>query len=316
MIIGGIFGTIWAAAKGIQLAETVTAALQGKKLGLKIKEKFIGDQELVTMISQQNLERKNISFKEIQKDLGNSDLITKTRVYAMSLQQWAVQKWQALTGKEKLATDQADLMVQEKQNLVGKTGLLQKTKEFLIGVRTLAIEKGKAMWEKIQTIYEQVSLSLKKRGLALTIKDFFQSIGNAAMKAVSSLSSIPVVGWALGIAAAATTIGLGMKLMSKGNDVVSPGYGKRTLMAPEGAIALNNKDTVIAGTNLGGKGGGKSEGKTAAPSIDLTPLINAVNNVTAAVNGLMNRPTSIMLDGKELAQKLQAPMAVVTRKTG
>ena len=32
------------------------------------------------------------------------------------------------------------------------------------------------------------------------------------------------------------------------------GYGKRTLMGPEGAIALNNKDTVIAGTNLFPKG--------------------------------------------------------------
>jgi len=30
----------------------------------------------------------------------------------------------------------------------------------------------------------------------------------------------------------------------------SQGYGKRTLFGPEGAIQLNNKDTVIAGTNL------------------------------------------------------------------
>ena len=35
------------------------------------------------------------------------------------------------------------------------------------------------------------------------------------------------------------------------------GYGSRTLMAPEGAIALNNNDTVIAGTNLGGGSGNK-----------------------------------------------------------
>jgi len=28
------------------------------------------------------------------------------------------------------------------------------------------------------------------------------------------------------------------------------GYGSRTLFGPEGAIQLNNKDTVIAGTNL------------------------------------------------------------------
>ena len=37
------------------------------------------------------------------------------------------------------------------------------------------------------------------------------------------------------------------------------GYGKRTLLAPEGSIALNNNDTVIAGTNLGGGGGGGTD---------------------------------------------------------
>jgi len=42
---------------------------------------------------------------------------------------------------------------------------------------------------------------------------------------------------------------------TKANDLLSEGtqstgYGKRTLLAPEGAFALNNKDTVIAGTNL------------------------------------------------------------------
>ena len=36
----------------------------------------------------------------------------------------------------------------------------------------------------------------------------------------------------------------------KGDDMISPGYGKRTIFSPEGSIALNNKDTIIAGTNL------------------------------------------------------------------
>lgn len=45
----------------------------------------------------------------------------------------------------------------------------------------------------------------------------------------------------------------------KGNDVLSPGkgdvrYGSRMLAGPEGVISLNNKDTVIAGTNLFKKG--------------------------------------------------------------
>jgi hypothetical protein len=40
--------------------------------------------------------------------------------------------------------------------------------------------------------------------------------------------------------------------VTTGEDILSPpsGYGTRTLMGPEGAIQLNNKDTVIAGTNL------------------------------------------------------------------
>jgi hypothetical protein len=60
----------------------------------------------------------------------------------------------------------------------------------------------------------------------------------------------------LAIAGAVTA---GLYSMVKGNDVMSPGdgstgYGKRTLMGPEGAIQLNNKDTVIAGTDLFKKG--------------------------------------------------------------
>jgi hypothetical protein len=82
----------------------------------------------------------------------------------------------------------------------------------------------------------------------------------------ASLAMIPVVGPALGAIAVAGMIGMLVKAASgssssakKGNDIMSPGdgssgYGKRTLFGPEGAIQLNNKDTVIAGTDLFKKG--------------------------------------------------------------
>ena len=35
----------------------------------------------------------------------------------------------------------------------------------------------------------------------------------------------------------------------------SPGYGKRTILSPEGSIALNDNDTILAGTNLGRNSG-------------------------------------------------------------
>jgi hypothetical protein len=34
------------------------------------------------------------------------------------------------------------------------------------------------------------------------------------------------------------------------DDMIQPGYGKRVLFSPEGSIAFNDKDTIVAGTNL------------------------------------------------------------------
>jgi hypothetical protein len=87
----------------------------------------------------------------------------------------------------------------------------------------------------------------------------------------------------------------------KGDDVFSEGgYGKRTILSPEGAIRLNDKDTIIAGTNLGGGGGGE----TIAPSIDLTPMITAINQVKASVDRLYSKDTSINLDGRKVGAGL------------
>jgi hypothetical protein len=78
----------------------------------------------------------------------------------------------------------------------------------------------------------------------------------------ASLSTIPVVGPALANIAVLGMLGMLIKAATssttsakKGKDIMSPapgggGYGKRTLFGPEGAIQLNDKDTVIAGTNL------------------------------------------------------------------
>ena len=67
---------------------------------------------------------------------------------------------------------------------------------------------------------------------------------------------------------------------SKGDDVFSGGYGKRTLLMPEGAIALNDKDTVIAGTKIS-KGDDVISGPTAVSDpIDYDKLAAATSNQT------------------------------------
>jgi len=131
--------------------------------------------------------------------------------------------------------------------------------EFLINTKNFIIEKGKLAIEKLQLGIETAINAIKRIGLLITIKDAFKSIASAAMSAYESAAKIPYIGWLLGAGAAAGVIALGASLMSKGNDIMSPGdgssgYGKRTLFGPEGAIQLNNKDTVIAGTDLFKKG--------------------------------------------------------------
>ena len=68
------------------------------------------------------------------------------------------------------------------------------------------------------------------------------------------------VGVAIALAAAVAGFAV-IKSMTKADDMVSPGgmggYGDRVLSSPKGSIALNNQDTVVAGTNLGGGNGNK-----------------------------------------------------------
>jgi len=76
-----------------------------------------------------------------------------------------------------------------------------------------------------------------------------QSIGAAIANRFSGNAKGGPVGIAAAGAGVAALIGT-MATYSKADDYVSPGYGKRTLSTPEGTVAFNDKDTIVAGTNL------------------------------------------------------------------
>ena len=106
--------------------------------------------------------------------------------------------------------------------------------------------------------------SVKKKGFFITLGETAVAAGQAVMKALGSLGPAGLLAPILGAAAFASIYAIGKSFL-KADDLVSQGgmsgYGSRTLMAPEGAIALNNNDTVIAGTNLGGGSGNKETNK-------------------------------------------------------
>jgi hypothetical protein len=196
-------------------------------------------------------------------------------------------------------------------SILGVVGSIVNGITFLIGLGT-----------KLGNVFGET----KEMGAVLgyTLKGLIWTAGSiAAMMAFASASAVPIIGPALGFIAAAAVIGLTNSLSSKvkiGNDMVSPGYGKRTLMGPEGTIALNDKDTVIAGTNLFGddiesksnsstekfeegkikvgKENNIKQSSPSQPSIDYTALANAI--VSALSASPMNVNVRGEINGKTL----------------
>jgi hypothetical protein len=148
----------------------------------------------------------------------------------------------------------------------------------------------------------------------------------AAFMVYASLSAIPVVGPFLAPIAVAGMISIIAKAViggkSKANDGIFPaaggsGYGKRTLLGPEGAIQLNNKDTVIAGTNLFGDDVKSEPGKAtemvgegemkATTSPSTTPKVD-MSQTNALLQQLISAVTTggvVTLDGQKVGEALK-----------
>ena len=122
-----------------------------------------------------------------------------------------------------------------------------------------------------------------------------------AATAVSFGAMIPVILGGVGAI-------MGLIASFTANDMMSapPGYGKRTLLGPEGAIQLNDKDTVIAGTNLFGNDvksePGKSTQMGSKGEIKLKSEGGDMSAVIAAINALANRPINVSIDGKKVIE--------------
>jgi hypothetical protein len=82
----------------------------------------------------------------------------------------------------------------------------------------------------------------------------------AASAATLGIGAIAIAAGIAGVIAAMSSAGAKAKTMDDG--IIPPGYGDRIISTPKGEIALNNQDTVVAGTNLGQGGGGSTDMST------------------------------------------------------
>ena len=82
------------------------------------------------------------------------------------------------------------------------------------------------------------------------------SVANAIANIfASALLTGPIAGPILAATITAgmiAAIGSGIAMATADDMVMPSGYGDRILSTPKGSVALNNQDTIVAGTNLGG----------------------------------------------------------------
>jgi hypothetical protein len=196
-----------------------------------------------------------------------------------------------------------------------KAATVEKEKGLFITMKDWFYEKGKTIWQAAQKTGLVAINALKSIGALITKREAISSIAAAAMSAVKAAMSgvgallgplaIPV-----GLAAAAGIAATGYQLL-KGDDIKSEGgYGKRTLFAPEGAIRLNDKDTVIAGTNLN-KPSSKSPSidtstltnlnrpAPQSPSFDVSALAASLDNIHNTLKQSVNRPAVAYINGED-----------------
>ena len=111
--------------------------------------------------------------------------------------------------------------------------------------------------------------------------------------------------WILG--GLALVMGGAMAYKNMNDGAIGPtggsGHGSRVMFGPEGAISFNNKDTIVAGTNLFPE---KVNDMTSSPagtnSVGGSGLAKEMNALTTAIMALASRPIDVSIDGKKVIQ--------------
>ena len=210
---------------------------------------------------------KEVGMEEAKKRLGDDEL---AKMYE---QQSIQEKFNDTMMQLKGMLSESLLPIFEKMGtfLKENMGLVKGIVKAMIALKTAQL-----VYNGVQA----VSLALSKKQAMTEKKDASASIFSGAFK---SLGGIPLFGMAL-----ATTAALGAVALMNGafaNDMMSkPGYGDRTLFGPEGAIQLNNKDTVIAGTDLfDGNNKSKTPKTQSVASFDMSTTNAKLDAILAAI---------------------------------
>ena len=294
---GGLVKAV-AQAKMLGLNMEQTAKMAGKLLDFESSIESELEAELLTG-KDLNLEQARLlalkgdtagAAAEIAKQVGSSAEFAQMNVIAQ----------QSLAEAAGLTVDELSDALRKQEGIASQAGeASDRTAEQAENAATAlsAQEKLAGAVEKLNGLLEFSAIAV---GVFLgALAGFFLSGGPLNPAA-------PMIALAAGAAGGVAIAGL--LQARKGDDIMSEGgYGKRTLLTPEGAIKLNDKDTVIAGTNLGGGGG--TQAPVSSPSIDLSPLLAKMDQMNTILNQILSKEGTIMLDSTKVGTALNVGSA-------
>jgi hypothetical protein len=156
----------------------------------------------------------------------------------------------------------------------------------------------KTIFYSISTILGAISLTKLIMGLVSALATSGALAATTAATASAVTLGVGAIAVIAGIASIMGAINSAKSNAKQMNDGINgpltggtPGYS-RTMYGPEGAISFNDKDTIVAGTNLGGnknKGGGNNSS-------------NEIRELKNMVMAMANRPINVAIDGKKVIE--------------
>jgi hypothetical protein len=148
----------------------------------------------------------------------------------------------------------------------------------------------------LKTIFYSISTILGAMSLTKLITGLLSALATSGALAATTAATASAI--TLGVGAIAVIAGIAsiMGAVNSAKDnakmddgVISP-TGGMLVSGPEGSIQLNKKDSIIAGTNLGG--GNNNGGNSSAE-------LRELKNMVAAI---ANRPINVSIDGKKVIE--------------
>ena len=249
--------------------------------------------------------RETMTAEEALKELGDEQLAQQFEQQSIQENLGAAQ----LKMADSMNNDLIPALQSMSQNFNTIFGTIARIIESLGGMKTIMVVIGAIMVGKLVKGVIDFGKGVGS-AIGFVKKLFMAEKATAGVEVVSNSYKMAGGMGPLGIAAVAGLIGAGLgalAMYTMSDGIISPssggsGFGDRVLFGPEGAISFNNKDTIVAGTDLF-----KANDMVSSPAGNIKisqPADNSkdIAELKGAITALASRPINVGIDGRKVIE--------------